>query len=272
MHPYSPKPKPLITHPQHKNRRKRLGLLPRSIRVAVIGYPNVGKSAIINKLIGRKLAKSKNMPGVTKRISWVRLGAAAMGNARKEDELELLDSPGIIPAKQVDQGTALKLAVCNDIGQASYDVQVVAAELVSMLKATAAARPGYVDLDRVGQRYQLDVRAMTGDEFLHALAAKLYRGNLYSAADRLMGDFRRGLLGAVTLELPPPLPEEEEDRGDRVVAPGAEARAEAAASAAARRQQELELQEMEEVEDEAGKTKVGEGDTIAIGRGQFEGW
>lgn len=98
-------------------RRKRLGLLPRSIRVAVIGYPNVGKSAIINKLIGRKLAKSKNMPGVTKRISWVRLGAAAMGSSRKENELELLDSPGIIPAKQVNQETAFKLAVCNDIGQ-----------------------------------------------------------------------------------------------------------------------------------------------------------
>lgn len=262
------------THPHPhgytRNRRQRLGLLPRSIRVAVIGYPNVGKSALINKLIGRKLAKSKNMPGVTKRIQWVRLGAAAMGNARKEDELELLDSPGIIPAKQVNAETALKLAVCNDIGQASYDVQVVAAELVGMLKATAAAKPGYVDLDRVGERYQLDVRAMTGDEFLHALAAKLYRGNLYSAADRLMGDFRRGLLGAVTLELPPPLAEEEEGAGDRTVAPGAEARAEAAA-AAARRQLELEEMEMEE-EEVKSQPKVGEGDSIAIGRGQFEGW
>jgi ribosome biogenesis GTPase A len=43
-------------------------MLPRSIRVAVIGYPNVGKSALINKLIGRKIAKSKNLPGVTKRL------------------------------------------------------------------------------------------------------------------------------------------------------------------------------------------------------------
>ncbi len=239
--------------------------------MAVIGYPNVGKSAVINKLIGRKLAKSKNMPGVTKRIQWVRLGAAAMGNSRKEDELELLDSPGIIPAKQVDQDTALKLAVCNDIGQASYDVQVVAAELVSMLKATAAARPGYVDLDRVSERYQLDARAMTGDEFLHALAAKLYRGNLYSAADRLMGDFRRGLLGAVTLELPPPVAEAEEGAG--VVAPGAEARAEAEADAEARRRQ-LEEEEEEEAAAAAAssRVKVGEGDGIAIGRGQFEGW
>jgi len=53
-HPHQP---PLTT------RRKRLGLLPRSIRAAVIGYPNVGKSALINKLLGRRIAKSKNIPG-----------------------------------------------------------------------------------------------------------------------------------------------------------------------------------------------------------------
>lgn len=41
-----------------------------------------------------------------------------------EQELELLDSPGIIPARQDDQNQALKLAICNDIGQASYDAQV----------------------------------------------------------------------------------------------------------------------------------------------------
>jgi ribosome biogenesis GTPase A len=94
-------------------RRERLGLLPRSVRAAVIGYPNVGKSAVINRLIGRRLAKSKNLPGVTRKMQWIRLRDAKT----REDQLELLDSPGIIPAKQVDFETALKLAVCNDIGQ-----------------------------------------------------------------------------------------------------------------------------------------------------------
>lgn len=44
---------------------------------------------------------------------------------KPEQELELLDSPGIIPARQEDQNQALKLAICNDIGQASYDTQVL---------------------------------------------------------------------------------------------------------------------------------------------------
>lgn len=47
---------------------------PRSVRVAVIGFPNVGKSALINRLVGKRMAKSMNRPGVTKKIHWVRLG------------------------------------------------------------------------------------------------------------------------------------------------------------------------------------------------------
>lgn len=47
---------------------------PRSVRVAVIGFPNVGKSALINRLMGKRVAKSMNIPGVTKKMNWVRLG------------------------------------------------------------------------------------------------------------------------------------------------------------------------------------------------------
>ena len=228
-----------------------------------------------------------------------------MGGSRKEDELELLDSPGIIPAKQVDQNTAFKLAVCNDIGQASYDVQVVAGELINMLCRVHESRPGYVDLSRLQQRYQLDPWILTGEEFLHALAAKLYRGNLYSAADRLMSDFRKGHFGPVTLEVPPEI-----DEGEAALAAAEMAGREAKEEERRRRQRRRELMEMtkEEGEREVGlslgggeevgelglgggavqeldpvgeayeeafedrKQGPGEGESPKVGVGQFEGW
>jgi 50S ribosome-binding GTPase len=55
------------------HRRVSRGINPRSVRVAVIGYPNVGKSALINQLVGKAVAQSRNIPGVTRKINWIRL-------------------------------------------------------------------------------------------------------------------------------------------------------------------------------------------------------
>ena len=59
----------------------------RPVRAVVIGFPNVGKSALINRLVGRKAVASARKAGVTKQLQWVKISP----------EIELLDAPGVIP-------------------------------------------------------------------------------------------------------------------------------------------------------------------------------
>ena len=137
-------------------RRMRRGIQPRAVRAAVIGYPNVGKSALINKLLGKKMAKSRNMPGVTRSMQWVRIGKSLTS---QEGAIELLDSPGIIPARQVDQFGAVKLAICNDIGEASYDRVVIAGKMCDSLIELHTREPSFVDMKRVEARYEMPFRS-----------------------------------------------------------------------------------------------------------------
>jgi ribosome biogenesis GTPase A len=54
-------------------KRQAKGMLPRPVRAAVIGFPNVGKSSLINRILGRKLAKAQNVAGYTRKLTWVRI-------------------------------------------------------------------------------------------------------------------------------------------------------------------------------------------------------
>jgi ribosome biogenesis GTPase A len=69
-------------------RREARGLKPRPIRACVIGFPNVGKSALINRMLNRRLCDSAPKPGVTRDLKWLRVGG----------DLDLLDAPGAGPS------------------------------------------------------------------------------------------------------------------------------------------------------------------------------
>ena len=99
------------------------GLLPRPARAMIVGMPNVGKSSIINKLIRKTKTKTGAKAGVTRQQQWVRI------NPR----VDLLDTPGIIPVKQVEQEKALKLAFVDSIGENAYELESIAAEFLKQM-------------------------------------------------------------------------------------------------------------------------------------------
>ncbi|MDI7741642.1 ribosome biogenesis GTPase YlqF [Lysinibacillus fusiformis] len=86
-------------------RMKAKGMKPRAIRAMIVGIPNVGKSTLINRLAKKNIAKTGNMPGVTKSQQWIKVGK----------DIELLDTPGILWPKFEDQEVGLKLALTGAI-------------------------------------------------------------------------------------------------------------------------------------------------------------
>lgn len=181
-------------------RRRAKGLMPRPVRALVMGYPNVGKSALINRLVGRNTAKSANKPGVTRNFQWIRMAK----------DIELLDMPGIIPVKLERQDSALRLAICDDIGQGAYDVQMIAALMVEEVKKVALKDTRLFDLGLMKRRFKTDTAGLTGEEFLHFAADRVASGDVERTAVRLLKEFRLGTLGPAALEWPGMLEEEEE--------------------------------------------------------------
>jgi ribosome biogenesis GTPase A len=166
-------------------KRKARGMLPRAVRAVVIGFPNVGKSALINRLVNKRVVDSARRAGVTRQLRWVRIS----------EQLELLDAPGIIPGRLNDQEAAVKLAICDDIGEAGYDRQSIAAALVELCQEL-----GY--LDGFDARYGTIPTTLSGVEYLHHLANEKYRGDVERTAHLILNDFRTGILGTIPLELP----------------------------------------------------------------------
>lgn len=177
-------------------RRQDRGMLPRPVRAVVIGFPNVGKSALINRLLRKRVVDSARRAGVTRQLRWVRIS----------ETLNLLDAPGVLPSKLEDQKAAFKLAICDDIGEASYDNQRITAAFIDLLKPIAAELSELNLMQTFEERYGLAPIDLTGESYIEALAAHKYQNDSERAARQVLNDFRKGILGTIALELPPPLP------------------------------------------------------------------
>ena len=179
---------------QLNQRRLSRGMRPRPVRALTLGFPNVGKSALINRLVRQKVVDSARRAGVTRTLRWVRLG----------QDLDLLDAPGVLPPRLDDQQAALHLALCDDIGQAAYDVELVALAFLKLLSSLEKQAAAGVVSGILGQRYGINLAGDTAEAhvWLMAVAERHTSGDTERMAQRLLDDFRRELLGHISLELP----------------------------------------------------------------------
>ncbi|MFR1509276.1 MAG: ribosome biogenesis GTPase YlqF [Acutalibacteraceae bacterium] len=163
----------------------------KSLKVMVVGVPNVGKSSFINRLSGGKKAKVEDRPGVTRGNQWFTISK----------NVELLDTPGVLWPKFDDMTVGEKLAFTGAIKDQIMDVEQLAIRLLELLNENYRTN--------LVQRYKLenlDLNEKSGEEILKIIGKK--RGMLVSGGEidterasiMLLDEFRSTKLGRITLD------------------------------------------------------------------------
>lgn len=163
--------------------------LTRSLKMMMVGIPNVGKSTLINRLAGKASTITGDRPGVTRGKQWIRL----------KEGIELLDTPGILPPKFEDENIAKNLAYTGAIKDNIINIELLSYSLLEYL------RDNYPQ--KLKARYKLEnIENMEGYELLEYIGKK--RGFVISggeidterAANMIMDELRSCKIGNITLE------------------------------------------------------------------------
>jgi ribosome biogenesis GTPase A len=172
------------------------GMKPRPIRALIVGIPNVGKSTLINRLAGRKVAITGDRPGVTKGQQWIKVGT----------EMELLDTPGILWPKFEDMDVGLRLAATGAIKEEVLNVEDIAFQTISyMIDAYPNALMERYHIEELPEEIEDPQDVIAVMEAIGRRRGTLQAGgivNLEKASIAFLRDLKDGKLGRITLELP----------------------------------------------------------------------
>ena len=167
-------------------KRKSKGLKERKIRALVLGIPNVGKSTLINRLVGKKATNVGNRPGVTKNLQWIRVN----------DKLELLDTPGILWPRLDNNEVAHNLASMTAIKEEVLDLEDISIYIINTMFKYYP--------DNIKSRYNIT----NNDDIVETLdligkkigAIRNNETDYDKVYDRVLKDLREGYLGKVTFD------------------------------------------------------------------------
>ena len=174
-------------------RLKEKGMVNPTIRIMIVGIPNVGKSSFINKMVKKNRAKVEDRPGVTRGNQWYTIAK----------NLEMLDTPGVLWPKFDDKTVGEHLAFTGAVKDQILDIELLAVRLLDFIKELKPA-------DFI-TRFKLeneDIENINSYELLKMIVKK--RGMLVSggeidterAAIMLLDEFRSAKLGRITVEMP----------------------------------------------------------------------
>lgn len=176
------------------------GRIGKSIRIMILGIPNVGKSSFINRITKKNIAQVGNKPGVTRQRQWIRLA----------EGIELMDTPGILWPKFESQEVGLNLAFTGTIKDDILEKTEIAFELLKYLLKNYSKN--------IIERYKIDEHELDAIlkseieendktlQVLETIAKK--RGTILSGGRIdyekisiiLLDEFRSGKLGKITIE------------------------------------------------------------------------
>ena len=163
----------------------------KTVKVMVLGVPNVGKSTLINALRGKGIARTGDRPGVTKSNQWIRISPY----------LELLDTPGMLWPRLDDQQAAKRLCYIGSVKDDVTDLYLLSLSLLEEMLETCP--------DRVMDRFHVNDPSLRGQALIEAVCRGrgwLLKGGEcdYDRASRvILDEFRGGKLGRITLEKTP---------------------------------------------------------------------